>query len=82
MGYLPLTYRRAPELLEQLAEAFHHVYQQEARRQAKLGADAVRHPDEYAALPEHTKDYDRALAIFVLDHLEQIRDKLAPVIGH
>jgi hypothetical protein len=52
--------------LELLSALFHAVYQREARRQADQGADAVRHEDSYLALPEHTKDYDRALAWFFM----------------
>jgi hypothetical protein len=71
--YQRLTYPEAPELLERLSAAFHEVYQREARRQAEQNADTVRHLDSYDALLEHTKDYDRALAIFVLDAIGEAR---------
>jgi hypothetical protein len=58
-----------PAATEALAIRFHAVYQEEARRQAELGADELRYPDNYDDLPEHTKDYDRALAMFVLEQL-------------
>lgn len=54
------------ERTEQLAREFHAIYQLEAKRQAGLGLDQVRHPDDYNALPERTKDYDRVLARYVL----------------
>ncbi len=54
-------------VVETLAEYLHAVYQQEARRQADRGEDEVRHPDDYDALPEHTKEYDRVLARFILE---------------
>jgi hypothetical protein len=46
---------------EALAEAFHNVYQAEAKRQGD-----VRHKDAYADLPENIKEYDRVLARYVL----------------
>jgi hypothetical protein len=52
--------------LELLSALFHAIYQREAHRQAEQGADAVRHDEDYYALPEHTKDYDRALALFFM----------------
>jgi len=58
-----------PLATEALAERFHLVYQDEARRQTDQDADSLRHPDEYSELAERTKDYDRALARFVLEQL-------------
>jgi hypothetical protein len=55
-----------PEAVERLSAKLHAIYQDEARRQAGTGDDAVRHPDDYAALPEHTKEYDRVLARYIL----------------
>ncbi len=43
--------------VERLAAEFHAIYQAEARRQGD-----VRHPDDYATLPERVKDFDRVLA--------------------
>lgn len=79
--YEPLTFPQRPQLLETLAARLHKVYQDEARRQAEMGVDQVRHPDDYDALPEHTKDYDRALALWVIHFGDQIRreyDSTAP----
>lgn len=59
--------------VERLAAELHAVYQHEARRQAEAGEDEVRHPDDYASLPEHTKEYDRVLARFILAR-EKMRD--------
>lgn len=53
-------------VIESLSAELHALYQQEARRQAGTGEDTVRHPDDYASLPEHTKEYDRVLARFIL----------------
>lgn len=55
--------------IERLSAEFHAIYQQEARRQAGTGEDEVRHPDDYDALPEHTKEYDRVLARHVISLL-------------
>lgn len=52
--------------VEILSAKLHAIYQQEARRQAGTGEDTVRHPDDYDALPEHTKEYDRVLARYIL----------------
>lgn len=56
--------------LETLAAELHWVYQREAKRQGD-----VRHQDNYEDLPENIKDFDRALAKFILDR-EHDRDKL------
>lgn len=72
-SYERLEYPDAPEIMEALAAELHVVYQDEAARQSRMGADTIRHPDSYDALPEHTKDYDRALAIFILEALRRIR---------
>jgi hypothetical protein len=53
------------ERVEQLAASFHEVYQAEANRQGD-----VRHPNDYNELPENIKDYDRALARFVITLLD------------
>jgi len=47
--------------LEELARKLHAVYQVEAKRQGD-----VRHHDDYDALPEHVKEFDRVLAAFIL----------------
>lgn len=51
------------EIMEPLSATLHAVYQREARRQGE-----GRHPDDYETLPEHTKEYDRVLARFILHH--------------
>ena len=48
--------------IENLAREFHEVYQREAKRQGD-----VRHKDNYDELPENIKEFDRALARYVLD---------------
>ena len=53
--------------VEELSNDFHAIYQKEAKRQAMLDLDEVRHPDKYDDLPERTKEYDRVLARYVLD---------------
>lgn len=53
-----------PEV-ESLAAKFHDIYQQEAKRQ-----DDVRHKDAYADLSENIKEFDRALARYVLENFE------------
>lgn len=49
---------------EKLSERIHEVYQKEAKRQ-----DDVRHVDDYTSLSEDVKDFDRALAAFILNNL-------------
>jgi hypothetical protein len=53
--------------IEDLARTFHAVYQGQARRNAEAGHEKPRHPDAYDDLPEHVKEYDRALARYVLE---------------
>lgn len=72
------------DLIEDLSRTLHDVYQLEAKRQAGTGDDTVRHPDDYASLPEHTKEYDRVLARFILAReadyrreIEGLRERLA-----
>lgn len=50
-------------LVEVLSSKLHAIYQQEARRQGD-----VRHHDDYSQLAEHTKEYDRVLAHFIIKH--------------
>ena len=50
--------------IETLAKRIHEVYQQEAKRQGD-----VRHSDDYDALDEKTKDFDRAIVRFILQDL-------------
>lgn len=57
--------------LEDLSAQLHEVYQKEAKRQGD-----VRHPDKYSELREATKEYDRALARFILGREKTILDKL------
>src|SRR3990167_6410236 len=64
-----MTSQAQAEQVEQLSRKFHAIYQEEAFRQSQTGEDTVRHPDNYDALPEHTKEYDRVLARYVLDQL-------------
>ena len=45
-----------------LARLLHFVYQQTAK-----DLDDVRHPDAYDDLEDHIKEYDRAIARFVLE---------------
>lgn len=56
--------------VENLSREFHAVYQEEAKRQASIGVDTVRHPDDYDSLPERTKEYDRVLARHVIKKLQ------------
>ena len=76
-SYARLEYPDAPELLERLSAALHDIYQSESRRQ--FGPGELRHPDDYEALAEPTKDFDRALAIFIMDELvppNQVKEAL------
>ena len=60
-----MTSSSRPERVERLARDFHTVYQKEARRQGD-----TRHPDDFDALPENIKDFDRVLARYVLDRFQ------------
>lgn len=62
--------------VEDLSRILHGIYQDEARRQAGTGDDTVRHPDEYDALPEHTKEYDRVLARYIIERERALRAEL------
>jgi hypothetical protein len=50
--------------LEGLSAQLHVIYQQEARRQGD-----VRHQEPYPALSESIKEYDRALARWIIAHV-------------
>jgi hypothetical protein len=65
-----------PEAVERLSAKLHAIYQDEARRQAGTGDDTVRQSDDYAALPERTKEYDRVLARYILQREEGLRSLL------
>jgi hypothetical protein len=51
--------------IEALSARLHDVYQAEAHRRGD-----IRHADRYADLPEKTKEWDRVLARWVLEHFE------------
>jgi hypothetical protein len=57
------------ESVEKVAAKFHDIYQQEAKRQGD-----VRHADVYENLPEKTKEFDRALARFVIGNIAMACD--------
>jgi hypothetical protein len=63
--------------VEGLSARLHAIYQEEARRQAGTGEDTVRHPDDYDALPEHTKEYDRVLARFIIERETWLTARIA-----
>lgn len=51
--------------IEALSSRSHDIYQKEAHRRGD-----VRHADIYADLSEPTKEWDRVLARWVLEHFE------------
>lgn len=53
--------------VEGLAEKFHEIYQQEAKRQGD-----VRHKDDYVNLPENIKEFDRVLARYALNKFMEL----------
>ena len=67
--------------VEKLSAELHAIYQKEAKRQAGTGEDEVRHPDDYNSLPEHTKEYDRVLARYVITLLVQERRAVIEAIA-
>lgn len=54
--------------LEQLSAELHEVYQKEATRQGD-----VRHAEEYKDLPERIKDFDRALARYIIAREQSLK---------
>lgn len=63
-------------IVEKLSSELHAIYQKEAHRQAGTGDDEVRHPEDYNALAEHIKEYDRVLARFILQREAQVRKEI------
>lgn len=49
------------EHIEQLSAHLHSLYQTEAKRQGD-----IRHHDDYEALPENIKEFDRVLARYII----------------
>lgn len=49
--------------LEDLSARLHDVYQKEAHRRGD-----IRHHDDYYDLPDMTKEWDRALARWIIKH--------------
>jgi len=49
--------------IEQLSSRLHDIYQKQAN-----ASDVVRHSDNYEELSEHTKEYDRVLARWIVTH--------------
>lgn len=56
-------YHATPVDLEALSGRLHDIYQKEAHRRGD-----VRHADSYADLSEDTKEWDRVLARWILEH--------------
>lgn len=73
--------------VEELARQCHEVYQTEARRQRDSGElsrvddalgdnePSLRHPDDYDELSEEFKNYDRALARWILNNFVRKGEK-------
>ena len=72
--------------IEKLARQCHEVYQTEAKRQRDSGElnlvddalgdnePSLRHPDDYDELSEEFKNFDRALARFILTNFKSKED--------
>ena len=60
-----------PAAIENLAAELHDVYQKEAKIQGD-----VRHQDNYFDLPENIKNFDRALAKFVIEQRQKDKERL------
>lgn len=81
-AYVALDYPDSPATMEALAAWLHSVYQDEARRQ--MPGATLKYPDAYNELPEPVKDFDRALAIFIMEELatpNQVREALEELGG-
>jgi hypothetical protein len=59
------------ERIEELAAELHEVYMKEATRQGD-----VRHAEDYSELPENIKEFDRALARFILSRERLLLEKI------
>jgi hypothetical protein len=57
--------------IEELATELHEVYMKEATRHGD-----VRHAEDYNDLPENIKEFDRALARFILSRERLILEKI------
>jgi hypothetical protein len=57
--------------IEELATELHEVYMKEATRQGD-----VRHAEDYSELPENIKEFDRALARFILSRERLLLEKI------
>ena len=55
--------------IEALSARLHEVYQKEAHRRGD-----VRHDDDYAALSEPTKEWDRVLARWIVEYWRPVFD--------
>lgn len=60
--------------IEALSARLHEVYQKEAHRRGD-----VRHADAYEDLPDLTKEWDRVLARWVLEHFYPAFDPSGPL---
>ena len=58
--------------LEELAAKVHGVYQEEAKRQGL----PIEYSDDYNNLSETTKDFDRAIAKFIIQQDKELRKKI------
>jgi DNA anti-recombination protein RmuC len=56
--------------LEELSSRLHDIYQKEAHRRHKASGEKIWHADNYCDLSEETKEWDRVLARWILDHFE------------
>lgn len=59
------------ERIEELAAELHEVYMKEATRHGD-----VRHAEDYNDLPENIKEFDRALARFILSRERLLLEKI------
>jgi RNA polymerase-binding transcription factor DksA len=59
------------EIIEELAASLHEVYMKESTRQGD-----VRHAEDYNDLPENIKEFDRALARFILSRERLLLEKI------
>jgi hypothetical protein len=57
--------------IETLSARLHDIYQKEAHRRGD-----VRHEDAYESLPEPTKEWDRVLARWIVQHWRPVFDPI------
>lgn len=62
--------------LESEARHIHSLYQKEAQRQEEAGIAPKRHHDDYDALPDHIKEFDRVMARYTQSQVSAEKERI------